>query len=128
MVPGDDPVVKSQHQVRQREVVEPGRRQPLERTAEIVGDEPGQPALKGRQPGHRFGAVCREQIARLLQRPHTLPLSLAPQHRRRGGHQVGVPAQPLGVRGAIQQQQVRLAQQPGTGLNRIGAGYQLLDQ
>ena len=62
MIPGQHPVVETDDDVVEREVVVARRRQPLERQAPVVADVAGRTALKRRQAVDRLGAMRREQL------------------------------------------------------------------
>ena len=60
MVPGDHPVIQTEHQIRNRQIIISRDRKPLEQRPPIVSDVPGQTSLKGRQSGDRLHRGTRQ--------------------------------------------------------------------
>ena len=63
VIPRDDPVVQTEDEIRQPEIVVARRRESLEGQTPVVGDVTCGTSLKRRQAGHRFGRVWHHELA-----------------------------------------------------------------
>jgi len=67
MIPGNHPVVDSQHGVWQREIVEAIVGNAFKHACPVVGQVAGGAALKWRQPGDRLTSVWPKELANLVE-------------------------------------------------------------
>jgi hypothetical protein len=141
MVPGNDPVIQTEHHVGNLKVIESGSRKPLEDGAPVIADVSGKTALKRREFWDGLNRLRREEClghtqgisrnrAPLAPRmsPYLRNLSFTADYAKRIGGEEGVVCIRVIGSGAVEKQHVWKIEEPVTDLSRLLLMPERLDE
>jgi hypothetical protein len=140
MIPGDHPVVHSEDDVRQGQIIMARGWQVFEHSSPVVREVTGCASLERRKPGHRLGGVrpdeCPDDLERVAghHSPRTVRAietlrdgALAADDRNRIRGEKGIAAERRASRGAVEKKKVRKAAQPLAAAHRVRGWDKRLD-